>query len=268
MGTALENPVRVPELGAERLAQMRAHLLGELEAGLERDARKRKRHARLRSLVSGRRRMLAIVAVVLAGIYAVPAVAQERWWWVFSPDDSLQPVTQVVNVGRWTERQLRFEGSVPTTRFAVDGRQWLMQAFVNQRGHLCVGISANPPWPPSEPVGFISCGHPIHGIPPTSPRRKEVEVHWVGFGTAIAGKVESARTKIHVGPAAENVRSIDLENDDGRVVRVPTIAAPKELGVPARFWIAVLPIEHLVHTLVPRDEDGKALERWGLPIAQ
>jgi hypothetical protein len=95
-----------------------------------------------------------------------------------------------------------------------------------------------------------------------------VDAHWVGFGTAIAGKVQNAETKIHVGPAAENVRSVDLENDDGRVIRVPTIAAPKDLGVPARFWIAVLPVEHLVHTLVPRDNHGKALEHWHLPIAQ
>lgn len=268
MENTLDHPVQPPAPSDERLAQMRAHLLGELEVGLERDARKRKRRARVPSLATGRRRTLVVVAAALAAIYTVPAVAQERWWWVNSSDDSLQPVTQVVTVGRWTERQLRFEGSVPTTRFAVDGRHWLLQAFVNKRRLLCVGISANPPWPPSEPVGFISCGHPIHGVPPPRPRRKEVEVHWVGFGTAIADNVESAKTKIHVGPAAENVRSVDLENDDGRVIRVPTIAAPEGLGVPARFWIAVLPIEHLVHTVVPRDEDGKALEHWHLPIAQ
>jgi hypothetical protein len=250
---------------------MREHLLDEVGLELKRDARKHARRTLARSLVSGRRRMLVIVAVALAAIYTVPAVAQERWWWVTSPDDQLQPMTQVVTVGRWTERQLLHTeeaDSVLAAPFAADGRTWVLQAFVSKRDILCVGIKADPPWPPSEPVGFVQCGHPVHGIPPPRPRRKEVEVHWVGFGTAIAGKVESSTTKIHVGPAAENVRTVDLENNDGRVIRVPTIAAPEGLDRAARFWIAVLPIEQLVHTVVPRDEEGKALEHWRLPIAQ
>jgi hypothetical protein len=34
---------------------------------------------------------------------------------------------------------------------------------------------------------------------------------------------------------------------------------PNGLGIRARFWIVVLPVDQLVHTIVPRDEDGKAL---------
>jgi hypothetical protein len=30
----------------------------------------------------------------------------------------------------------------------------------------------------------------------------------------------------------------------------------------------VPPIDQLVHTIVPRDEDGEALEHWRLPAAQ
>jgi hypothetical protein len=30
----------------------------------------------------------------------------------------------------------------------------------------------------------------------------------------------------------------------------------------------MLRLDHLVHTIVPRDKDGHALEHWHLPIAQ
>jgi hypothetical protein len=263
--TLLDNPVKPPTLGEARLAQMRTQLLAEVER--DKAERARRQEARLRP--NRRRRLLVIVAAALAVFYAVPAVAQERWWWVSSPNDSMQPTTQVLTVGRWTSRELKIhpeEGGVPSARFDAVGGHWLLQAFINQRGMLCVGVMPDPPKLANDVGGFIACGHPIHGVGPAA--TAERNRHWVGFGTAIPGKVESAKARFMFGPSAANVREVDLANEDGRVIRVPTMAAPEGLGVPARFWIAVVPMEQLVHTLVPRDEDGKALEHWRLPVAQ
>jgi hypothetical protein len=70
------------------------------------------------------------------------------------------------------------------------------------------------------------------------------------------------------GVANERVRRVDLENNQRQLVSVPTLEAPPDLGVRARSWVVILPVEHLVHTVVARDEDGNALERWRLPWAE
>jgi hypothetical protein len=264
METTLDNPVQPPELTDERLTQMRAHLVDEAD----RDARKRERRTRRRSRATGRRRLVVVTAAVLAAMYAVPAVAEERWWWVQSPDEPMQPATQVLDVGRWRTEELMIDptdGPVPTASFARDGDRWIVQAFVNKEGSLCVGISPDPPKPANEGAS-IGCGYPVHGIPLNYTPK---EVHWVGFGAFIPGKVTSRAPKFMFGPAAENVRTVDLEDDlKKRVLRVRTIPLPNDLDVPARLWIVVIPVDHLVHTVVPRDGDGKALEHWRLPIAQ
>jgi hypothetical protein len=263
MASIIDKPVQPPRLSQERLDQMRAHLVAEIG----RDMRGR-RDGRVR-LAFGRRRVLVVVATVLATLYAVPAVAQERWWWVSSPNESMQPTTQVLTVGRWTSQELKIhpeEGRVPSARFDAVGGHWLLLAFINQRKLLCVGVMPDPPELGNDVGGFIACGHGVHGVgPATTP---ESARHWVGFGTAIPGKVENAKARFMFGPAAANVREVDLANADGRVIRVSTMAAPEGLGVPARFWIAVVPMEQLVHTVVPRDAEGHELERWRLPIAQ
>jgi hypothetical protein len=259
----LDNPVQPPTLRDDRLAQMRAYLLGEVE----RDKAKRERRARLRSRAGNRRLVLVVAVAVLAVLYAVPAVAQERWWWMGASGSEMQPVTQVLTSGEWTTEELRLhpeEGTAPTTGFGAAGQRWTMQTYMSAESGLCIGISPNPPRPANEGA-FMGCGHPVHGIPLTY---TPDELHWVGWGLAIPGKVTPVAPRFMFGPAAPNVRNVDLENNDGRVLRVPTHALPDSLGVSARFWIVVLPLDHLVHTIVPRDENGKALERWRLPIAQ
>jgi hypothetical protein len=260
----LENPVQPPPLGENRLGQLRAHLLDEIE----RDSAKRERRARLRSCATSRRVVLIVAVVVLAVIYSVPAVAEERWWWMGAQGSSLQPVTQVQTLGEWTTEQLRLQperGPVPTTGFGAAGQRWTMQAFMSAQSGLCVGISPDPPRPANEGA-FLSCGHPVRGIPLT---HTPSELHWVGWGTAIPGKVTDSAPRLLFGPAAPDVRTVDLENNNnGRVLRVQTHPLPDSLGFRARFWIVVLSAEQLVHTIVPRDEDGKALEHWRLPIAQ
>jgi hypothetical protein len=49
---------------------------------------------------------------------------------------------------------------------------------------------------------------------------------------------------------------------------VPTSAVPSELPVRVRWWVAAQRLDQLVHTVVPRDQDGKPLEHWRLEIAQ
>jgi hypothetical protein len=262
----LETPVQPPELSDGRLDQMRTHLLDEIK----RDARRRERGTRLRSRATGQRRLLAVVGVALAAIYTLPAVAEDRaLWWIDGADDGAQPLSQVVTLARWTSEQLMIgpeQLSAPTARVGAGGGHWIMQAFVSKDHGLCIAMSPDPTRPSNDGAS-LSCGFPVHGL--GSAGAPSDEVHWVGFRAGIPGKVTSRAAKFMYGPAAESVRHVDLENNDsGRVIRVATLPAPEGLGVRARFWFAVLRADDLVHTIVPRDEEGAALEHWRLPTAQ
>lgn len=266
MNVSLETPVRAPELSAVRLSQMRTHLLDEVD----RDARRRERRARLRSRAIGRRRgVLVVVAAALAVTYSVPAVAQESWWWVNSPNDPARPVSQVVSIGPWTIKELLISDpnatTAPTASVRSGGARWAVQAYLDGAQSLCLGIS---PEPVTDDVGgAVSCGFPVRGLAP--PDTPPGQLHWVGYVAGIPGKVTATSPKFMFGPAAPNVHSVDLENNnEGRAMRVRTLPVPEGLGVKARFWIVVVPPDELVHTIVPRDEDGEALERWRLPMAQ
>ena len=266
MNASLETPVQPPELSNERLEQMRAHLLDEVDRG----ARQRERRARLGSLAMGRRRgVLVVVAAALAVVYSVPAVAQESWWWVSGPDDPARPVTQVVSVGPWSVKELMITSgdvaAAQTTSVTSLGTRVAVQAYVSKEHSLCMGIGRDPL--PRDGGWGIGCGFPVRGLAP--PNTSPEQIHWVGFVAGIPGRVTARSPKFLFGPAAGNVYSVDLENDiEGRAIRVPTHPLPDSLGVDARFWIVVLPPNELVHTIVPREADGSALEHWHLPMAQ
>jgi hypothetical protein len=271
MNASLETPVQPPELSNERLAQMRVHLLNEVD----RDARS-ERGARLPSLLMGRRRrVLVVVAAAVSVIYAVPAVAQEQWWWMGSPNATVKPVSQVVTVGKWKTEELldpRVVRPAQTAPVTTGDVRWVVQAFVSKhRGlnedMLCLALSPDRSPPGADLGAGGACGFPVHGLAPraTDPD----DLHWVGFSATIPGRPTTGVPKIVYGPAAANVHTVELQDSvGGRSIRVPTHAIPDEVGVDARFWIVAVPPEQLVHTLVPRDEDGDVLERWRLPTAQ
>jgi hypothetical protein len=272
MNASMETPVQPPELSAERLAQMRTHLLDEVE----RDARQRKRRARPGSLAVGRRRrVLVLVAAVLAVTYAVPAVAQEQWWWMGSPNATVKPVSQVVTVGKWRTEELmdpRVVRPAQTAPVIAGDVRWVVQAFMSKhRGlnedMLCLALSPDRSPPGADLGGGGACGFPVHGLAPRS--TDPDDLHWVGYSATIPGRATIGTPKFVYGLAAAKVHTVELEDSvDGVVIRVPTHAIPDKVGLDARFWIVAIPPDQLIHTIVPRDEDGDALERWQLPTAQ
>jgi hypothetical protein len=259
MEHTLENPVQAPGLSDERLADMRGHLLVEID-----------RASRKRGSWTGRRRLLVALAAAFAVIYALPAVAEDRvLWWVHGPNDPFQPATHVLTFGRWTDEQLRIypsRGPVPTSPFTASGARWVLQAFVDKEGDLCVGLSLDV-HERGDSEATLACGQPVYGTPIRSGVVHD-EMHWAGFTTSIPGRRDLANVKLMYGVAAGGVRYVDLENNDGEVIRVPTIDQPQGLDADARFWVVELPVDHIVNTLVPRDNHGKALEHWHLAIAQ
>ena len=101
---------------------------------------------------------------------------------------------------------------------------------------------------------------------------KGEEFHWVSLILAIPQRLEASGggtgPKWLFGVANPNVSRVELENEnDDTVVSVPTFAVPKDLTVRVRLWVAVLRLDQLVHTVVPRDKNGEPLEHWHQKIA-
>lgn len=281
METTLGNPVQPPLPSDERLAQMRVHLLDEVERiGQKRGSSPRWKPA----LVVGRRRVLVLIASALAAMFALSAVAAEQgrlpYWTFGSADDPTYPLLQTPRLGSWkaeatTIPPFGFDGPlepgeavrVPTIEGASAGKQWKMQAFVGFRGraYLCYGLSADAPMLVDDEGYFGTCDSRAEWFfTPSSSTTGET--HAVQYGVAIPGQVGSGPKYLY-GTAASNVARVDLVSDDGTVLTVPTFPVSDDLGVPARLWVAVLRLDHLVHTIVPRDKDGEALERWELEAA-
>jgi hypothetical protein len=246
------------------------------------------------------RRAIVLVAVTLAVIYAVAAVASDRRlgvvYWLFDRSAKTYPVLQEPQLGQWTYAERASFGyvqtdkgpvptespdpqvwSVPVIQGEVAGQRFEMEVFFHgQTGsgsELTVGLS--PGGPAKAPhgtdvpgFGSAAGGSPVHGLYEPD----EGDIHWVGSTLYVPGPIEASGggtgPKYFYGPAAPNVRRVDLEGDDSLVVRVPTFAGPSDFGLNVRVWVAVLRLDQLVHTIVPRDANGHALEHWHLQEAQ
>lgn len=242
------------------------------------------------------RRLVAFAAVVLLAILAVSAAASERprrpVYWLFDRSSQTYPVVQTHTVGEWQVRKRARGGvfctpkagcpvevlSVPVVEGHVAGHSWEMVVYFGERQGgrtrlLFVGL--NPGGTPAPHYGTnvpALVGGGLSGFDVRwMPDGEDAQDHVIWFATYVAGPIaEGGGTgpKWHYGPAAPNVARVDLENNDGRVVSVPTFPGPPSLKAPTRVWVAALRLDHLVHTLVARDKDGKVVERWELEIAQ
>jgi hypothetical protein len=236
------------------------------------------------------RRLVALAAVVLLAIFAVSAVASERprrpVYWLFDRSDETYPTIQLPTRAEWRLRERAGRNfvrtkkgfvpkveRVPVLEGSVAGHRWEMLAFLDERGLLNVGLNPGgtpPPYHGTDVPAFIggaSAGWHVRWIAGGT----DAEDHAAWWSTYIPERISDGGVtgpKWHFGPAAPNVTHVDLENDDGSVVRVRTFPGPPNLGAPTRLWVAVLRLDHLVHTIVPRDKDGNALEHWHLEIAQ
>jgi hypothetical protein len=241
------------------------------------------------------RRALVLVAVVLAAIFALSALAGGRQrhvvYWLFDRSGETYPSIQVPRLGEWhhekraglrllttphgLEPEIR---TVPVLEGELAGHQWELLAFLASDDaasaeELHVGFNPGGRPPPYYGTNVPAFGGGAWGFPMRGlPRHGADELHWVGWSLDVPGPIEPSGggtgPKYLYGPATADVRHVDLESDHGVVVRVPTFAGPPELGLDVRYWVAVLRLDTLVHTIVPRDAQGKALEHWHLELPE
>jgi hypothetical protein len=245
-----------------------------------------------------RRRVLVLVAAVLAVIYVVSAVASDRppvglVYRLVDRSDEKYPVEQAPTLEGWVRRpraineavmtpkgSMRLVTEVPTMHGSIAGHRFEMSALFRYHRSVRVRllqVHFSPGGPAENAYGTkvpsIGGGSSaqIRGV--DEPLEEEA-VHWVSITADYAGEAPITKDGVGRGPkwlygaANPKVTRVDLENtNDGTVVSVPTFAAPEGFPVRARFWVAALRLDRLVHVVVPRDKDGDELERWEMMMA-
>jgi hypothetical protein len=185
--------------------------------------------------------------------------------------------------------------AVPVLQGSVAGHRFEMSALVNEEGRtvgpmamrtrgrwrgVSFGFSGGGPAEPTYGTKVPSVGSsglaPVRGLPQLVPPWAEPpeadDLHWLSLTLSIPQRLEASGggtgPKWLFGVANPRVTRIDLKNEnDGTVVSVPTFDGPDQSPLRLRLWVAVLRLDQLVHTVVPRDRDGDALEQWRLQIA-
>jgi hypothetical protein len=253
-----------------------------------------------------RGRLLVLVAAALAVIYVVSAVAADRRPFglvhqLVDRSDETYAVEQVPELEGWIRRRraidepvmtekgtMRAVREVPTIQGAIAANRFELSAFVsdfrsNFLGRLRVGFSPGGPaenCPPTScasdaKVPYLGSGIARLNIYGLGEELGLKPLRWVSIAATVGGTLEKTNAgyvgdgpKWFFGVANEKVARVELENtNDGTVVSVPTFAPPNEFPIRVRLWVAAVRLDQLVHVVVPRDQDGEALERWEMNAA-
>jgi hypothetical protein len=173
----------------------------------------------------GRRRpllvALAVLAVAFIPVSALAVAKDDPWWFLrFSRLAGEGPAkgahVVVVEEGDW------------------NGQHWALTAYRSVGGDLCTEITLEA-GAARTAQGAGGCGPTIGSLVPKpggGSRRLEI-----GFG---GGAFPSFRYVL--GPVVGSATEVRITLANGAVVTTPTVAAPRELGMPIRFYAAQLPL--------------------------
>lgn len=204
---------------------------------------------------SGRTRLaLALAALTLAAVIPLTAVAASDGWWFFgNATSSTLPSAVggvvVVESGNW------------------QGVPWALTAYRTASSGICIAFTPNPPTgsesgtsaqTPSSAAStpLIGCGADVRGIPNLG---NAGPMHEFAFFTSTSSASDGAKFNAVAGPAAADVASVEIDRSNGPPIVAQTLAAPDQLGIPIRFFVAQLPLGDTVQALVARDSGGKTL---------
>lgn len=198
----------------------------------------------------GKRRLILVFAVLMAVLAPLIALSAENDWWFLGDGLLLTPASPpvVVKEGSW------------------DGHPWELVAFRSTRGDLCYGVMPPGGSEGSGVSGSLACGS-FHGIERPNDKKSTWDVK---IGASSAGGNGGNDLPAHLdGPVIDSASQVEITFPNGRVLRVPTFAAPTSVGR-VRFYATQLPVNaslSSITSLAGLDKDGNVVACWVMAAA-
>jgi len=199
------------------------------------------------------RRPFAIAGVVLAIAAVGPLTAlavSKDWWFLGGSSSAPAPLGKIVVVRKGT----------------ANGVPWALTAYRSATQGLCVGFTPNPPdaqaLSQSGHLAVMSCGARVRGVTGVD--------QTTGKAFSVLGSFANTPNRGTVdfiaGPAAADVAEVRIVTVGGASTTVDTFRAPNELGMPIRFFVALLqPKDFSIHEVIALDSSGSVVERSVVP---
>lgn len=165
-----------------------------------------------------KRRLILILAALMAVLIPLIALGAANEWWFFKFGQAPTPTSAplVVKEGSW------------------DGHPWELVAFPSTTDGLCFSMT-----PAGSKAGgegaAISCG-PFAGIARTNETKATPDMTITFMSSGASDRLPA----FIAGPVVDNASQVEIRFGNGQVLRVPTFAAPTSLG-PVRFYATPLP---------------------------
>jgi len=196
-----------------------------------------------------RKKLVLLVALVLLAVLVpLSALGVANDWWIFDMGgNSFGPTGNVITIAS----------------VRVESAPWDLIAFETKATGLCFSIAAHGPGSNKTTwQAMLSCSG-AHGL--SGPTWQPV----VSFFSSSVTNKSGATVYIVGGPTDRRVAEVDVVDSDGEAVTTRTIPAPRELGLPIRFFLTKLPPSthwgSSVKELIARDSAGKVLKRVTYP---
>jgi hypothetical protein len=195
--------------------------------------------------LSRRSVVIAFAAILVAMIGSALALSAENDWWFLHGGGGVPiPAGEVVVV----------------TTETWDGHNWNLAAFrtsdLNEREGLCSALTPGQA-PGSQGLGAsMGCG-PL-------PRSSSTHPDKISFVWA-EGPGPDGFPPHAFGPVVGEATKVRLELAGGETIETKTIPAPAELGLPIRFFAAMLPECADLARIVALDNGGNIVGEYTLP---
>jgi len=182
-----------------------------------------------------RRSIIATFAIITALCGSAFALSANNNWWFFY-DGAPAPTSDVIMVtsGTW------------------DGHPWIFTAHRTEDFGICYSLTQGTD--ATGRPGSLSCSPTSFPTPGTSP----VVERMMSSGFSGGGASFPAS---FFGAADDSVSRIDIIEESGASISIPTIPAPDSLDTGIRFFVTSLPIGTTVAEAIGYDSSGNLIAR-------
>jgi hypothetical protein len=165
---------------------------------------------------------LALLVVAVVPVSALAVAKHDPWWFLRG-------------TGLIGEAPAKGNNVVIVKEEHWDGRRFALTAYRSLAGHLCYQLTEETSNGTPTPSGGGACTETIGSLVKTpGGRRRRLTI---SFLSGTSGSLADI-----VGPVVATATEVQITLGNGTVLTTQTFAAPKELGMPIRFFATLVPL--------------------------